>query len=366
LEVCHAEVIGSLLRPQYLKAAREDWEAGRLPTPDFKRIEDRSVDEAIELQESAGIDVITDGEMRRFLFFDQLLASVGGLQEVEGGVRFRFTGEQPEDQYEYVTPVAVTEKLHPTRSPALEEFVYLRARARVPVKITLPSPLLTMSLWSKERSAAAYPDPFELFEDAAQIVHGWAKELVAIGCEYIQFDAPEFLQAYVDESIRAGMEEQGISTDRFITEGVDLLNAVADLPGTCCALHICKGNYMSKWLATGGYEGFARGVFRRATNFDVFHLEYDDGRSGSFEPLQTLPDDKVAVLGLVSTKHGRLEDVDALVKRISEASKYHPLEQLAISPQCGFATGIVGNSITEASQSAKLRLIGEVAQRVWG
>jgi 5-methyltetrahydropteroyltriglutamate--homocysteine methyltransferase len=197
-------------------------------------------------------------------------------------------------------------------------------------------------------------------------VHGWASELAALGCEYIQFDAPELIQAYADERSRAELEDRGISADRFRQEGVDLLNAAADVPGVTCAMHLCKGNYQSKWIAEGGYDEFSREVFSRATSFDVFHLEYDDERSGSFEPLQNLPDEKVAVLGLVSSKREELEEADALVRRIQEASRYHPREQLGLATQCGFASDIAGNLISETAQEAKLRLVARVADRVWG
>jgi hypothetical protein len=178
----------------------------------------------------------------------------------------------------------------------IEEFSYARGRARVPVKITMPSPLVMYGAWSPEHSRPAYSDPFELFADAADIIRAEAAELARLGCTYIQIDSPDF-GTLVDPENRALREGLGISTERTLTEGVDIINSVADVPGVTFGLHICKGNNKSTWIATGGYEFTADKLFRRSDNFDVFLLEYDDERSGSFEPLADVPDDKVVVLG---------------------------------------------------------------------
>jgi 5-methyltetrahydropteroyltriglutamate--homocysteine methyltransferase len=189
--------------------------------------------------------------------------------------------------------------------------------------------------------------------------------LAGQGCRYIQIDAPE-LGDLVDESLREHWASLGIEPDRALTEGIDLINSVADADGVHFKLHVCRGNYQSRWIATGGYETISKQVFARATNFDGFVLEYDSPLAGSFEPLADLPDDKVAVLGLVSTKTEQLEQPDELVARIEEAARYHPKEQLAVSTQCGFASVAMGNEISERTQEDKLRLVAELADRVWG
>ena len=248
----------------------------------------------------------------------------------------------------------------------VEEYSYARAVARRPVKVTLPSPVLLYSAWSPEHSRAAYSDPFDLFADAARIVHEEAQELARLGCTYIQIDSPD-LGTLVDPENRELREAMGMPTERTLSEGVDIINSVADVPGVTFGLHICKGNNLGKWIAAGGYDSIAEKVFKRATNFDVFLLEYDDQRSGSFEPLAKVPNDKAVVLGLITSKRPELESVDTLVKRIDEAARYVGKDRLGISTQCGFAPVVVGaNPIDEEVQEAKLRRVAEVADRVWG
>ena len=221
------------------------------------------------------------------------------------------------------------------------------------------------SAWSPEHSRPAYSVPFELFADAAGIIRAEAAELARLGCTYIQIDSPD-LGTLVDPENRALREGLGISTERTLTEGVDIINSVADVPGVRFGLHICKGNNKSTWIAAGGYEFTADKVFSRSDNYDVFLLEYDDERSGSFEPLANVPDDKVVVLGLVSSKVPELESVDSLVARIDEAARYVGRERLALSTQCGFSpVSIGGNLISEETQERKLELVAEVAHQVW-
>ena len=223
-----------------------------------------------------------------------------------------FHAPDPAQDWNWHPPVTVTGRLRP-KGPmmTIEEFSYARGRARVPVKITMPSPLVVYGAWSPEHSRPAYSDPFELFADAAAIIRAEAAELARLGCTYIQIDSPD-LGTLVDPENRALREGLGMDTERTLTEGVDIINSVADVPGVTFGLHICKGNYESKWIATGGYEFTADKVFSRSDNFDVFLLEYDDERSGSFEPLANVPDDKMVVLGLVSSKLPGIEPVDEL------------------------------------------------------
>lgn len=360
----HADVIGSLLRPRYLSEARAALDAGLMDAGGFKRTEDRAVDQAIAMQEGIGLDVVNDGELRRFSFLDHLLGDMEGVAEAPGAP-VTFYGADGQS-WDWHSPVSVTGKIRARRMMSIEELSYARARARKPVKITMPSPLVMYSAWSPERSRAAYPDPYEMFADAAAIIRDEARELARLGCDYIQIDAPD-LGTLVDPENRGLRESLGMPTQRTLTEGVDIINSVADVPGVTFGLHICKGNYQSKWIASGSYDYTAEAVFGRSTNFGVFLLEYDDERSGSFEPLAKMPEDKVVVLGLVSSKVAEIESAEALIARINEAARYVGLDRLAISTQCGFSPVSIGaNLISEDIQRRKLELVADVARRVWG
>lgn len=366
--VHHADVVGSLLRPSHLVQAREQHLAGKMSAAEYKQIEDRAVDEAVAMQEGLGLDVVTDGELRRKSFIDQLTEAVEGLSPDDGDsqhIPVPFRDESGEAKEVFAIPLSVTDKLRRRRMITPEEFAYLRPVANRKVKITLPSPLMLFLVWSPTRSRDAYADPFDMFADGLALMREEAQELAELGCDFIQVDAPDFGQL-VDPRQCEVWEAAGIPIKRVMSEGVDMLNSLADIPGVTFALHLCRGNYDSEWISAGGYESLAKDVFARTGNYDVFLLEYEDERSGSFEPLRELPDDKVAVLGLVSSKFGTLEPRDQLLARIEEAAKFHPREQLAISTQCGFASAGAGNAISEADQRAKLRLVAEVADAAWG
>jgi methionine synthase II (cobalamin-independent) len=368
-QVYRADTVGSLLRPQYLKLARERFEAGQLAAPAYKEIEDRAVDQAIAMQEGAGLDVVTDGELRRHSFIDQLTDAVTGLTPDTGDegqhIPVPFHSETGELKSLFSIPLSVTSKLGRRRMMTVEEYSYARARARRPVKVTLPSPLMLFLVWSPARSRDAYRDPFELFADGLALMREEAEELARLGCRYIQVDAPDFGQL-VDPAQRDAWEQAGIPAGRVFSEGADLLNDLASVPGVTFGLHLCRGNYDSDWISAGSYEAISKRLFQRAANYDVLLLEYDDERSGSFAALGDVPGDKVVVLGLVSTKFGRMEPADGLAARIEEAARYFPRDQLALSTQCGFASAGPGNAISEGAQENKLRLVGEVAGRVWG
>lgn len=359
----HTDVIGSLLRPRYLSEARSALDGGQMDAEAFKQIEDRAVDQAIAMQEGIGLDVVNDGELRRFSFLDHLLGDMDGVDQIPGAP---ITFHGPDGQsWDWHSPVSVTGTIRPRRMLTIEEFGYSRARARRPVKITMPSPVVMYSAWSPEHSRSAYRDPYEMFADAAAIIRDEARELARLGCTYIQIDSPD-LGTLVDPENRQLRESLGMPTERTLTEGVDIINSVADVPGVTFGLHICKGNYQSRWIASGGYDYTADKVFARSTNFGVFLLEYDDERSGSFEPLAKMPEDKVVVLGLVSSKTTEIEPAEALVARINEAARYVGLDRLALSTQCGFSpVSIGGNLISEDTQRRKLELVAEVARQVW-
>src|SRR5262245_20884321 len=359
-----AEVIGSLLRPSYLKDARVAFEQGNLSAHDLKRLEDRAVDQVIAMQEGTGVDVVSDGEMRRFLFMGPMPETVDGIEPVDHDSAMPWSS--PEGDVEWIPPVAVTAKLRKRRSLVTEEYAYARARARLPLKVTVPSPLVLYGFWSPRHSTSAYPDAFAMFTDAAEVGRSEIEELVSLGCEYIQVDAPE-LATLVDPRIRDWAESLGFGAERMLTEGIDLINGMAQgISGVRLGIHLCRGNNAGMWMASGGYDFIAKALFERATAFDAFFLEYDDERSGSFDPLAGAPDDKQVVLGLVSTKGPRLETPDELRGRIDEAARFFPREQLGLSTQCGFASIAAGNPIGEAEEEQKLRLVAETAHAVWG
>jgi methionine synthase II (cobalamin-independent) len=362
--VFHAEVVGSMLRPAYLKEARASFEAGRMTVQQFKRIEDRAVDQVVATQEGSGVEVVTDGEMRRFLFMGPITETVAGIGLVEHGTVMPWA--TPEGETEWASPAAVISKLQKKRSLVCEEYSYARSRARLPLKVTVPSPLVLYGFWNTRYSTAAYADPFAMFADAAAVGRSEVEELVALGCEYIQVDAPE-LATLVDPRVRDWAEAQGMPAERMLTEGIDLINSmVAGITGVRLAIHLCRGNNAGMWMASGGYDYIANALFERATAFDAFLLEYDDPRSGSFEPLAEAPQDKQIVLGLVTTKTAREETVAEIAARVDEAARAFPREQLGVSTQCGFASIAAGNPITEEVEERKLRLVAEVAGSVWG
>ena len=356
-----ADVVGSLLRPPALLRARTAWQSGRLSSADYKRVEDDAVNDAIALQEYCGLDVVTDGEMRRMFFTGVVTEALEGI-ELTSGQTTTWHGTDTDDE-SIQLPVAVTGKLRRTRSLATEEYSYARARTTKPVKVTLPSPLMLSYFWSPEHSTVAYADPFTMFADAAAIVTGEVRELAALGCRYIQIDAPELI-TLSDPTQVAYFDALGISGERMLDEGIEIINACADVPGVRFVMHLCRGNNRGKWLAEGGYGAISRKVFSRAHNFDGFALEYDSPRAGTFEALRDVPHDKTVILGLVSTKSGRVESREEIVARIDDAARHFPRERLALSTQCGFASEQTGNPITAEAQAEKLTLVAEIAHSV--
>src|SRR5881296_4733868 len=356
-----SDVVGSLLRPPALVQARADFEAGRLAPAEFKRIEDQAVDEAIALQEAAGLDVITDGEQRRYAFFGQLIDALDGFDKL-GGWAIAFRNEAGEE-LTFRRPVVV-ERLRWRRSMCAEEFSYLRARSRRALKVTLISTQQAAAYYDPDRSAGAYPTRDAYLADIVDFTRREVEELVRLGCTYIQIDAPQYA-ALLDPSIREGYRQRGNDPERLIDTCIEMDNAViGDHPGVTFGLHICRGNNQSMFYASGGYEPIAERVFRRA-RFQRFLLEYDDERSGTFEPLRVVPDDRVVVLGLVTSKKPRVETVAELTGRVQAAAKVVPLERLALSPQCGFASTIEGNRISRDEQKRKLEVVAATARAVW-
>jgi 5-methyltetrahydropteroyltriglutamate--homocysteine methyltransferase len=357
-----SDVVGSLLRPQYLKDARKKLETGEISAADFKKIEDRAVNEAIDLQIKSGLDVISDGEMRRYAFYGHFIDSVEGFDKF-GGWAIPFHDEEG-NELVFKRPVVVS-KLQRKRHMCSEEFSYLRGRTDHPAKATLINAQQAAAYYDAEKSKGAYANIDAYLADVVDILRSEVEELIRLGCTYIQIDAPQYT-ALIDPDIREGYRKRGTDPARLLERCIELDNAViGDHPGITFGLHMCRGNNESKFYASGDYSPIASKVFTR-TRFQRFLVEYDDARSGGFEPLQHVPDDRIVVLGLVTTKKHALESKDDLKRRIKEASQYVPLERLALSPQCGFASTEAGNLLTEKDQEAKLRLVAETTQEVWG
>jgi 5-methyltetrahydropteroyltriglutamate--homocysteine methyltransferase len=365
----HTDVVGSLLRPQELLDARQRFEQGEIEPAEIKRIEDAAVDAAVALQEQAGLDVVTDGEMRRLSFQSGLPDAVEGFGEVP--LDAYLWGEWHGDEHvgdratERPPRLGVREPLRRRRHIAAEELTYLRGRTSRIAKITLTSPSLYANLWSPELSLDAYPTLDSFLEDVVEIMRDEVRELARLGATYLQLDAPHY-PLLIDPATRAFYESQGWSLERWLDRGIELDNAViAAAPGVTFGFHLCRGNQGSRWLVSGGYDPIAPRVFR-GVNAQRLLLEYDDERSGSFEPLREVPDDRMVVLGLVTTKSGRRETVEELERRTREAAAFIDLERLAISPQCGFATSVVGNALTGDDERAKLETIARAAAAIWG
>src|SRR6476660_1495639 len=300
---CRSEGIGSLLRPAYLAEARERVDRHELSAADFKRVEDRAVDEAVALQEAAGLDVITDGEQRRYAFFGHLIDALEGFDRF-GGWAIPFHDEHG-GQLTLKRPVVV-EKLKWRRQMSVEEFTYLRGRTSRPVKVTLVSAQQAAAYYDPDKSRGAYATRDAYLADLVDFTRREIAELKRLGCEYIQIDAPQYA-ALLDETIREGYRRRGSDPDKMLDACIELDNAIIEgHTGVTFAIHICRGNHKSMFYASGGYDRIAEHVFSRA-RFDRFLLEYDDERSGTFEPLRFVPDDRVIVLGLVSSKRPRME-----------------------------------------------------------
>jgi 5-methyltetrahydropteroyltriglutamate--homocysteine methyltransferase len=363
------DVVGSLLRPAALRKARDDLAAGRLGHAQFKVIEDRAVDEAIALQEAAGLDIVTDGEMRRLSFQSQMTEAVEGFGrwDIDAFLWGHWHGEGAVEERRRERPadLGVVGKLVRKRHLAAEEFVYLRARTSRIAKVTLPSPSLFVNFWSPERSQSAYASLDHFMADVVAILRDEVAELVRLGASYIQIDAPHYPLLLAPET-RAFYESRGWTLDQYLSRGIELDNAImAGFPEVTFAIHLCRGNQEGRWLVEGDYEPIARPIFQRIAATRLL-LEYDDDRSGSFAPLRHIPDDKIAVLGLISTKRRQTETPEDLIRRIMDASRYLPLERLALSPQCGFASSILGNDLSIDDQRRKLETLCETARRLWG
>jgi len=362
-----ADQVGSLLRPEFLHAAREQFKLGRISAEQLRAAEDRAIAQAVKLQEDVGFTAITDGEMRRAFFHIDFLEQLAGVKAGPASVIRLADGTQQ------LTPpvIGVTGRVRHVADIQRADFEFLRS-CLTPGhigKVCIPSPTMLHFRGGRAGiSREAYPelDP-AFYEDVAAAYARELQSLAAAGCRYVQLDDTNL--AYLcDDKMRAAVRSRGDDPDELPHRYADFINRLsAQRPaGMALTIHLCRGNFQSTWAASGGYERVAEALFAEM-DVDGYFLEFDDARSGGFEPLRFLPRNKVAVLGLVTTKSGNdMESVDSLQRRIEQATQFASLEQLALSPQCGFASTMEGNKITEAQQRAKLELVVQTARKVWG
>ena len=358
-----ADQVGSLLRPPELLRARADYGEGRLSLEEFRRIEDQAIVGVLELQRQVGLDVFTDSEYRRGAFLTDMAEAVEGFIPQKILIEWRGPGGGPSESYSQV----VGGKLRQTRRLTAHQVGFLKRHGPGPFKITMPNPALFMFAGYKPGlTDRFYPSRSDLMKELVSIIRGEIKALLDEGVPYIQLDAPQY-SFYVDGQARERMRQVGVDPDRVFDEAV--AGDIACLEGlrregVTLAMHVCRGNYRSLWYAEGGYEPIAEKLFG-SLPVDRFLLEYDTDRAGGFEPLRYVPDGKTVVLGLISTKQPKLESPDHLRRRIDEAAKYVPFERLALSPQCGFASGAEGNLLSMDDQRRKLELLVDTARKVW-
>jgi 5-methyltetrahydropteroyltriglutamate--homocysteine methyltransferase len=359
-----ADQVGSLLRPPELLQARERFQKGETTKDALREIEDKAIREVAKRQEEVGLKGITDGEFRRTYFHIDFLEQLRGVV-AQGGVSTSFRTRS--GKVDFAPPVMrVTDKVRHVAPIQRRDFEFLQSVTRRTPKVTIPSP--TMLHFRGGRAAisqTAYPDLSAFFEDVAAAYRAEIRSLADAGCRYLQLDDTNL--AYLcDPAMQQGARDRGDDPSALPRQYAAFINsAIADRPAsmTVC-IHLCRGNFKSAWVAEGGYEPVADALFN-ALNVDGYFLEYDDARSGDFSPLRFVPKHKRVVLGIVSSKVGVLEKKEDLKRRIEEATKVIPLEQLALSPQCGFSSTVEGNDLAREDQWAKLKLVVETAREVW-
>lgn len=359
-----AEHVGSLLRPPELLRARAEHQEGRLPASELQFLEDVAIQEAVGKQRDIGLDILSDGEMRRGSWLTDMADAVEGF--VSQKVMLEWKG--PGGGQEASSANAVGARLHKARKLAGHELPLMQSIAPGRFKITLPAPSnFMLASYKPGLTDAFYATHADLLRDLVEIVRDDVQWLAGEGVTYIQFDAP-YYSHYLNPEHRARMQKEGRDPDRELDEGIAADNAaLAGIPRdkVTVALHVCRGNSRSRWYSEGGYDAIATKLFQ-TMDVDRFLLEFDDERSGGFEPLKQVPRGKTVVLGLITTKTPKLESQDELRRRVDEAARYVPLENLAISPQCGFASVAAGNLISMDDQWRKLELVANTARQVWG
>jgi 5-methyltetrahydropteroyltriglutamate--homocysteine methyltransferase len=364
-----ADHVGSLLRPPSLLDARAEFEAGRIDADQLRAAEDEAIRDAVALQRDVGLQSATDGEFRRATWHMDFIYQLGGIERAPGDLKVQFRNSEGTVEW---TPAAlhVTERIHLDHTIFGDAFEFVRdaaADGQTP-KLTIPSP--NMVHYRGGRAAVderIYPDMDGFWDDLCSAYADELRALGSLGCTYLQFDDTSL--AYLnDPAQREQIAARGTGDVEHLHEQyVRNINRALEgrPPGMAVTTHLCRGNFRSSWAAEGGYDFVAEALFG-GLGVDGFFLEYDDARSGGFEPLRFVPSGKYVVLGLVTTKRGELESKDLLKRRIEEASRYVPIEQLCLSPQCGFSSTVEGNTLTRDEQIAKLELIVETAAEVWG
>jgi 5-methyltetrahydropteroyltriglutamate--homocysteine methyltransferase len=367
-ETYRADHVGSLLRPEAVKRARADLQAGSISPERLSEVEDQAILDALERQRGIGLAVLSDGELRRTGFQNDLPESVEGFVSAERPAVMRMWQGPGGDPQEQGTSRVVGARLRQVRRLTEGQTAFLRDHAAGAYKMTVPTasqfPAISFQAGLTDRF---YPTRSDLLSDLVHIIKAEIAALVDEAVPYIQIDAPRYCY-YVDPRWRRHLEDLGEDPDRAFDESVagdaDCVEGV-QREGLTLAMHLCRGNNQSKWYAQGGYDAIAEKLFGTLP-VDRWLLEYDTDRAGSFEPLRFMPPGKMVVLGLISTKDPRLEPMDEILRRLEEAARYVPMEDLAISPQCGFASTAPGNLLTEDEQWRKLELVVEVARRAWG
>jgi len=361
-----ADHVGSFLRPKYLLDARAQAADGTMTREALREVEDRAISEIVKFQQDVGLQSVTDGEFRRTYFHIDFLEQLGGVK-----TDLPVTVKKPDGSEELAPPVIrVVDKVRHVKDIQKADFEYLKSQVAAghTPKVTIPSPTMLhfrggRAGISKQHYPALDPD---FYDDVAKAYGDELRSLAAAGCSYVQMDDTNL--AYLcDDKLREAARSRGDDPDELPHRYAGFINkVVAQKPaGMTLAIHLCRGNFKSTWAAQGSYEPVAEALLSEM-HVDAYFLEYDDARSGDFKPLRFLPKGKTVVLGLVTTKLGQLENPDDIKRRIDEASRYAPLEQLALSPQCGFSSTVHGNNIAVEQQREKLKLIVEVARSVWG
>jgi 5-methyltetrahydropteroyltriglutamate--homocysteine methyltransferase len=360
-----ADHVGSLLRPPALKKAREAFKAGTLTREELKAVEDASIVDVIRLQEAAGLESITDGEFRRAFWHVDFLTGFDNIVATQGQYALKFRGEGGAES-ETRSMMVVKGKVRRSKPIMVEHFSFVKKNTRKTAKLCIPAPTyLHMRGGRKVVDDKAYPDIAEFWRDIVGAYKEEIADLGKAGCSYLQIDDVSFA-TLCDEGIRAQVKRDGEDPDKLPFQYASVISAfLKDRPaGMGVTMHTCRGNHASMWMASGAYDAVAEGIFQ--TEVDGFFLEYDTDRAGGFEPLRFVPKGKKVVLGLVSSKNPRLEDKGELKKRIDAAAEFVPLEDLCLSPQCGFASSETGNRLTEDDEKRKLELVAQVAREVWG
>ncbi|MGA2395602.1 MAG: 5-methyltetrahydropteroyltriglutamate--homocysteine S-methyltransferase [Candidatus Lustribacter sp.] len=362
-----ADHIGSLLRPPELLAARDAFGRGELDAARLRSVEDAAIRDVVAGQERVGLEIVTDGEFRRENWYADFIGRLAGV-EIRAAEQNPAFAADPGNAVHYVPKNVVTVALLRRPEPILvRDFAFLAATTTRAAKITLPSPSrLHFHGGRSVVSSTVYPDIEDFFADVGRAYRAEIADLEAAGCRYIQIDDPLF-SYFISDRLRAEIVANGERPEARLARYVRLINdcIAARRAGTAIGIHICRGNARSAWIAEGGYERIAEQLFGSLEG-DHFLLEYDDDRSGDFAPLRFIPAGKRVVLGLVTSKRGALEERSTLLRRVEDATRYVPLENLAISPQCGFASVVEGNLITPDDQWAKLRRVVDVSHEIWG